>query len=315
MSCSCTAAPTAHHASGSNYGPSNGGLLGKNIYQLDRLLEHNLIASSATRIPFPLPFVAHPGLGTYHRISHNITSHSPRRILAGIHTSVMDRLYLYTCLFLWPALAFALPQAASTTSSTSPTSTTQAAFPTMSAQDGVGVPVGGVGSTDSGSAAGAAGSDKGAWALSTGAIVGIAVGIFLVVIGIAAMWLLWYLAKKRQWNVRESIRHASRRFTGCKNPPKNSSANKNRRGTVYTKPAKATDTRAPRAKTVKPSARIQDLETGPTGAIKLPTHGWLAGEKERSRSRSREDEERAQKDVNKPAGGAGWKAKLPFGGR
>jgi hypothetical protein len=89
----------------------------------------------------------------------------------------MDRKYIYQCLVLLPSLALALPQTA--TDSASP------AFPTMSAQDGVGVPEGGAGSTttteDQG---GASGSDNGAWSLGTGGIVGISVGIALVVIAI-----------------------------------------------------------------------------------------------------------------------------------
>lgn len=80
-------------------------------------------------------------------------------------------------LFLLPTLAFALPQ--SGTDSAAPS------FPTMSAQDGVGVPDGGAGSTDTNEAqGGASGSDGGAWSLGTGGIVGISVGIAVVVIAI-----------------------------------------------------------------------------------------------------------------------------------
>lgn len=56
----------------------------------------------------------------------------------------------------------------------------------MSAQDGFGVPAGGVGSTDTnGDAGGAAGGDNGdAWSISTGGIVGISVSIAVVVLAI-----------------------------------------------------------------------------------------------------------------------------------
>jgi len=207
----------------------------------------------------------------------------------------MDKLHLYRCLFLFPVLALALPQA-------TPTS---AAFPTMSAQDGMGVSEGGVGSTvNAGAAAGADGADKGAFSLSTGAIIGIAVGIALVVIGIGAMWALWYLAKKRQWDVRQSIRRASRRLTGRKVEPKTPRKN-NRGGTVYIKsppPGKRN--------------RDRDVENG-TASQTMPTKGWLADEKERSRSRSRSrgNEERGQNKQEEQPAPTGWKAKLPFGKR
>lgn len=233
----------------------------------------------------------------------------------------MDRIHLYKFLFLCPTLAFALPQATSSDSSTT-ASQTQPSFPTMSAQDGVGVPDGGVGSTATPSMPGANGADQGAFSLSTGAIVGIsvAIGVLVIAIGkttlqsafiernltissIGVMWFLWYMAKKRQWNIRESIRRASRRMTGRKVPPKSAPASKNRRGTVYIKPTPS----------AKGYSRTQDTERGLSSideTAKLPTHGWLADEKERSRSRSREDDERIQIPA---ATAGGWKAKV--GGR
>ncbi|EUC44071.1 hypothetical protein COCMIDRAFT_77598, partial [Bipolaris oryzae ATCC 44560] len=62
--------------------------------------------------------------------------------------------------------------------------------------------------------AGAAGSQKGAFSLSGGAVAAIIVVAVLVVLGSIASGVLWWLAKKRQWDVRASIRRASRRFTG-----------------------------------------------------------------------------------------------------
>jgi hypothetical protein len=111
------------------------------------------------------------------------------------------------------------------------------------------------------------------------------------------MWFFWYMAKKRQWDVRQSIRRASRRLTGRKPEPRKSSANENRRGTVYVK-------QPPASRRQKPA----DLESVPES---LPTKGWLADEKERSRSRSREDEERDARLKTEPT--AGWKGKLGFG--
>jgi hypothetical protein len=109
------------------------------------------------------------------------------------------------------------------------------------------------------------------------------------------------MAKKRQWDVRQSIRRASRRFTGRKVEPKTpTGAKANRRGTVYVKPAPGSKKQRPR-----------DLESMPE-ENKLPTMGWLADEKERSRSRSREPE--VKKDGSSTAGG-GWKSKLGIGKR
>ncbi|EOA88181.1 uncharacterized protein SETTUDRAFT_38856 [Exserohilum turcica Et28A] len=79
--------------------------------------------------------------------------------------------------------------------------------------------------------AGAAGSSKGAFNLSGGAIAAIIVVAVVVVLGsgmsidfslkessannhLVVSGVLWWLAKKRQWDVRASIRRASRRFTG-----------------------------------------------------------------------------------------------------
>lgn len=173
------------------------------------------------------------------------------------------------------SVAFALPQ---TQTESSP------AFPTMSAQDGFGVAEGGVGSSISDETQGGNdGSDGSSWSLSTGGIVGIAVGIAVVVIAIAGMWFLWYMAKKRQWKIRESIKRASRRFTGRKVPPRTprgapSASNANRRGTMYNKPS-----------ALKNQTRDIDLERGVASKHQKPSPGWLATEKERSRSRSPDD--------------------------
>jgi len=95
-------------------------------------------------------------------------------------------LLLFSITF-WSIRVFANGTPTSTSSSSA--SGTAPAFPTMSGQDGVGVPDGGVGSQDTGSAAGAAGSDQGSFSLSTGAIVGISVTVGLVVIGISMFFI------------------------------------------------------------------------------------------------------------------------------
>ncbi|KAH7074085.1 hypothetical protein FB567DRAFT_189611 [Paraphoma chrysanthemicola] len=76
--------------------------------------------------------------------------------------------------------------------------------------------------------AGAAGSQKGAFELSSGALAAIIVVAVIVVIGGIGSATLWWLAKKRQWDVRQSIRRASRRITG-RGKPDNSRNRENRR--------------------------------------------------------------------------------------
>ncbi|KAF2745364.1 hypothetical protein M011DRAFT_372019, partial [Sporormia fimetaria CBS 119925] len=62
--------------------------------------------------------------------------------------------------------------------------------------------------------AGAEGATKGAFSISKGGLAAIiAVAVVVAVAGIVSAVLFW-LAKKRQWDVRQSIRRASRRITG-----------------------------------------------------------------------------------------------------
>lgn len=62
--------------------------------------------------------------------------------------------------------------------------------------------------------AGAAGASKGAFNISKGGLAAIIVVASIVaIIGIGSAVLFW-LAKKRQWDVRQSFRRASRRLTG-----------------------------------------------------------------------------------------------------
>ncbi|KAF2207931.1 hypothetical protein CERZMDRAFT_101954 [Cercospora zeae-maydis SCOH1-5] len=62
--------------------------------------------------------------------------------------------------------------------------------------------------------AGASGSQSGSFDLSKGGLIAIIVVVaFVAIIGVAST-VLWVLAKRRQWNVRQSIKRASRRLTG-----------------------------------------------------------------------------------------------------
>lgn len=77
--------------------------------------------------------------------------------------------------------------------------------------------------------AGAEGTQKGAFSLSKGAIAAIIVVAVIVVIGGVGSATLWWLAKKRQWDVRQSLRRASRRLTGRSTADVNKQNRNNRR--------------------------------------------------------------------------------------
>ncbi|OQO13296.1 hypothetical protein B0A48_01524 [Cryoendolithus antarcticus] len=74
---------------------------------------------------------------------------------------------------------------------------------------------GGAGSTDSGSDLGASGSDGGNFfSLSKGAIAGIIVVVVLVALFGIASTILFVVAKRRSWTIRETLRRGSQRLTG-----------------------------------------------------------------------------------------------------
>ncbi|KAK0109765.1 hypothetical protein ONS95_002441 [Cadophora gregata] len=68
------------------------------------------------------------------------------------------------------------------------------------------------------SAAGAAGADHGSIAISRGGIIAIiVVGVSVCILG-AVSAILFYLAKKRSWQVRESIRRSARKVATALTP-------------------------------------------------------------------------------------------------
>ncbi|KAI3320202.1 hypothetical protein HD806DRAFT_538397 [Xylariaceae sp. AK1471] len=67
-------------------------------------------------------------------------------------------------------------------------------------------------------AAGAAGSSPGAVQLSHGALIAIIVVVAVVVVGGISTAVLFYLAKKREWRVRESIRRSARKVVTALTP-------------------------------------------------------------------------------------------------
>jgi len=92
------------------------------------------------------------------------------------------------------------------------------------------------------------------------------------------MWSLWFIAKRRQLTVRETLKRASRRLTGRKVPPTPRGDNR-RQGTIYGV-----------SRDVERGAATKALPSEP--AKPTPAAGWLAEEKDRSRSRSPGDSEK-----------------------
>ncbi|TGJ88597.1 hypothetical protein E0Z10_g196 [Xylaria hypoxylon] len=93
--------------------------------------------------------------------------------------------------------------------------TSTADFP-LSTEDpyaGSGTPGGGIDD-----AAGAAGESPGAVQLSHGALIAIIVVVALVVVLGISTAVLFYLAKKREWKVRESIRRSARKVVTALTP-------------------------------------------------------------------------------------------------
>lgn len=123
--------------------------------------------------------------------------------------------------------------------------------------------------------AGAAGAQKGAFSLSGGAIAAIIVVAVVVVLGsstsisplrytdannhIVASGVLWWLAKKRQWDVRASIRRASRRFTGRTTVDNKQNRSNRRTGIRLDSPPPG-----------KNANKMRDIEKGLPLSIKTP---------------------------------------------
>ncbi|EKG11449.1 hypothetical protein MPH_11464 [Macrophomina phaseolina MS6] len=64
------------------------------------------------------------------------------------------------------------------------------------------------------SAAGAEGADDGSFKMSKGGMIAIIVVVVVVAVGGIVSTVLFFIAKKRQWEVRKSLKRVSRRLTG-----------------------------------------------------------------------------------------------------
>ncbi|KAI9798465.1 MAG: hypothetical protein M1825_005345 [Sarcosagium campestre] len=119
-------------------------------------------------------------------------------------------------------------------------------------------------------AAGATG-DSGSFYLSQGAIIAIIVVAVVVGIGGVASAVLFYIAKKRQWQIRKSIRRSARRLTGNFTAPRtpNPANRKSTRGaTRIVDPKEQQQQQQTKAKKV-PQFSARDLEKGGADDRKL----------------------------------------------
>jgi len=120
------------------------------------------------------------------------------------------------------------------------------------------------GSPDSGSVAGASGSSPGSINISHGAMIAIIVVVAVVaVVGISSS-ILFYVAKKREWKIRESIRRSARKVVTALTPRRSEFPRslKDEPGTSRARDHKRLDD-------VPPTPRLPvDLEKGPGKADK-----------------------------------------------
>ncbi|KAI0392273.1 hypothetical protein F5Y17DRAFT_366530 [Xylariaceae sp. FL0594] len=107
-------------------------------------------------------------------------------------------------------------------------------------------------------AAGAAGDSPGAFQLSHGALIAIIVVVALVVVGGISTAVLFYLAKKREWKIRQSIRRSARKVVAALTP----------RRTEFPRSVKESSGRSSRGRVrlddVPPTPRLrpEDVEKG-----------------------------------------------------
>ncbi|KAI9702745.1 MAG: hypothetical protein M1836_007959 [Candelina mexicana] len=141
-------------------------------------------------------------------------------------------------LMLLAALSSALPSpqpnptptnadAAAAAKSSAAVASQFAAIASNSPQSGGGLTSGDVGNdpskwSNSNSNAGASGTNTGFVGVSSGAQTAIIIVVVLVAVGGIASAILFYLAKKRQWKVRQTIRRSARRLTGTFKPSSSS---------------------------------------------------------------------------------------------
>ncbi|SMR51174.1 unnamed protein product [Zymoseptoria tritici ST99CH_1E4] len=88
---------------------------------------------------------------------------------------------------------------------------------------------------------GASGGSSGSFNLSKGGLIAIIVVVVIVVILGAVMTVLFVVAKRRQWNIRQSIQRASRRLTGRGNPKPSAMDRQSKRGGMQMKGIPARD--------------------------------------------------------------------------
>ncbi len=125
---------------------------------------------------------------------------------------------------------------------------------------------------------GASGTDSSSFSLSQGGLIAIIVIVVLVaVFGIASI-VLFVLAKKRQWNVRASIKRASRRLTGRDPGPTRKEAEARRKRSGVVAGGRGGERMGGKREV---TVEVKDEELGPLDYGKAPTtkrpgeSGWV----------------------------------------
>ncbi|KAI9771050.1 MAG: hypothetical protein M1835_006473 [Candelina submexicana] len=173
--------------------------------------------------------------------------------------------FILAGLMLLAALSSALPSpqpnptptnadAAAAAKSSAAVASQFAAIASNSPQSGGGLTSGDVGNdpskwSNSNSNAGASGTNTGFVGVSSGAQTAIIVVVVLVAVGGILSAILFYLAKKRQWKVRQSIRRSARRLTGTFKPSSSSSSSRTPQSSSRKQPGLARIPETPQSST------------------------------------------------------------------
>lgn len=132
-----------------------------------------------------------------------------------VSTTMRGNLFLFALLALFALAVTAqdvvVPRAAATTvaSIVDPENQAQPTSTAAGSSDSTST-----GSSGADSAAGAEGADDGSFKMSKGGMIAIIVVVVVVAVGGIVSTVLFFIAKKRQWEVRKSLKRVSRRLTG-----------------------------------------------------------------------------------------------------
>ncbi|PGH15002.1 hypothetical protein AJ79_02682 [Helicocarpus griseus UAMH5409] len=152
---------------------------------------------------------------------------------------------------------------------------------------------------------------KGSMYISQGAIIAIAVVVgIVVIIGITSV-ILFYLAKRRQWEVRASIRRSARRIAAPMTPRRftappipASSKTKNREASI----------RVPAQDITRPKHKISKQQSKSDGTgDKYTLRREMSRESDRDVEKAVDMKSPTGKSEFEPASPRGWRQIIPFG--